>query len=136
MNPIGTAASSTVAQPELWPAFIKSFGMLSIVIGILLVVLFLVKRFSLFGGVQADKNIIRMVASYSLAPREKVILLDVQGEKILIGVTPQNINRLAVIDKNSDWKPEKIEPETGFSKILKGAVKKVASGDKSGQTSS
>ena len=137
MDPISTYPTSTgVIEPELFMSFLKSFGMLAVVLGILVGVLFLMKKFSVFGVPHTDKNMIRMLASFNLAPREKVVLLDVQGEKILIGVTPQQISRLAVIE-NRDWKPEEIHAdESGFSKLLKGAAKKVASGEKSGGTSS
>ena len=50
-----------------------------IVIGGIIVVLFLMKRFSIYGGAQSENNLIKMLASFSLAPRERVVLLDVQG---------------------------------------------------------
>lgn len=127
-----TAVPATFTEPDLWYTFLKTFGMLAIVIGVLIAVLFLMKRFSIYGGNLPDKQIIKMIASFNLAPREKVVLLDVGGEKILIGVTAQNINFLSKIEDVSgilEKSPETNMKHQGFSKYLQGAVKKMASGD-------
>ena len=71
--------------------------MLSLVLGILLAVLYLVRRFyGQYSGV-SDRGLIRLVATHHLAPKERIVLLDVLGEKILIGVTSQQITHLATI---------------------------------------
>ena len=44
---------------------------------------------------------IRIVSSQSLGTKEKIVLVEVEGEKILLGVTSQSINHLKSFSSNS-----------------------------------
>jgi flagellar protein FliO/FliZ len=126
MNPIATPPIAP-SDPDVWMIFIKTAGMLSLVVALLLVVLYLVRRYSLQGGRSlSGKNPIRMIASYHLAPREKVVLIDVSGERILLGVTPQTINALAILNREDIPETGMMEDreKKGFKTLLSTALQK------------
>ncbi|MCD6138728.1 MAG: flagellar biosynthetic protein FliO [Deltaproteobacteria bacterium] len=91
--------STMMGQPDLWGAGFKTLGMLCIVVSILILVLFLMKR--LFYERQASNNrqLIRVLASYHVSPKQRIVVIDVAGEKIVVGVTAQNLTCLAKLEK-------------------------------------
>lgn len=110
-------------QPDLWGAGLKTLAMLCIVIGVLILVLFLMRRFLSLREGPWQGQLIRVLSSYHVTPKERIVLIDVAGEKIVIGITPENITSLAKIDK-----PEALEQielakpvgrrTEGFRKVL------------------
>ncbi len=103
------------ASPELWGAFLRSGAMLALVIALLVLVLYGVKRFSPLSRSRTGKKEIQVIAAHHLAPREKLVLVEVLGRKVLLGVTPQTISTLADLGKATDQTPEE---EPGFSELL------------------
>ena len=91
-------------QPSLWGAGLKTLAMLCIVVGILILVLFLMKRFLYFKEGPGHGQLIRVLSSYHMTPKERIALIDVAGEKIVIGITAENINCLAKIEKSEALK--------------------------------
>ena len=65
-------------------------------VGLILGLAWLMKRFAnpLF---QQQKEL-RLVASLSLGVKEKIILVEVAGKQLVLGVTPQQITSLHVIE--------------------------------------
>jgi flagellar protein FliO/FliZ len=115
--------SEIVYQPDLWGAGIKTLAMLCIVIGILILVLFLVKRFLFLREGPWQGQLIRVLSSYHVTPKERIALIDVAGEKMVIGITPGNITCLAKIDKPEALAQiERVKPlgrgSGGFRKVL------------------
>ncbi len=99
--------------------FIKTAAMLAVVIAVLLLLLYCVKRFSMGSSGKGEKRHIKVLSTHHFSPKEKIVLVDVLDEKYLIGVTPQAITPIAAINKTMD--PEKdssIEP-AGFPAVLK-----------------
>ena len=93
--------------------------MLLVVLGILILVLWLIRRYSHLHGAGGQQGIIRMVASMYVAPKERIALVDVLGEKILIGITAQQISFLARIEDEKDvCASQEAEAPGGFFKAL------------------
>ena len=93
--------------------------MLLVVLGLLLLVLWLIRRYSSHQGPGGQQGIIRMVASMYVAPKERIALVDVLGEKLLIGITTQQISFLARIEDDKDLcGSQKTETTGGFFKAL------------------
>lgn len=93
--------------------------MLLVVLGILLLVLWLLRRYSSRQGSGGQQGVIRMVASMYVAPKERIALVDVLGEKILIGITTQQISFLARVEDEKDLcGSQTAEPPGGFFKSL------------------
>ena len=117
--------SATTPTPDMWIILLKSAAMLSLVLGVLLAVLYLMRRFyGQYSGV-SDRGLIKMVATHHVAPKERIVLLDVLGEKILIGVTPQQISHLATISNGQEINiTQEAERPKFFSTLLHSALGK------------
>ena len=112
------ASVSNVAVPDFWLMMLKSIGMLCVVIALLIGVLFIVKLVTEKRGGQNNKSLIKLLASFHVAPKERVMLLDVMGRNILIGVTQQSINCLAVLDDAGGIETSDKKPDNDFKEIL------------------
>ena len=120
--------SQMVIQPDLWGTGLKTFGMLCIVLAILVVVLLLMKRFFYLKDGFGHGQFIKILSSHHLAPKERIALIDVVGEKIVIGITPESITFLTKIEKSEALdRVESIEaaraPRGVFANLLKSSLK-------------
>lgn len=116
-------------MPELWMTLLKSFGMLCIVIGILIAVLWLLRRAYLHSGRGGQPGVIQVISSHHVSPKERIVLVDVLGEKLLLGITSQQISLLTKIsDEKGSF--EACAPEGPFKTLFrrKLGVKKTAEG--------
>jgi flagellar protein FliO/FliZ len=95
-----TGTSGMMSQPDLWGTGLKTFAMLCIVVAILILVLFLMKRFFYLKNGSGHGQFIKILSSHHLSPKQRVALIDVVGEKIVIGITPDNITFLTKIEKS------------------------------------
>lgn len=86
---------------EIWSAFFKTGGVLLFVIASLLFLLYLLKKFSNLKIIKSRQNHIQVLEIHHFSPREKVVLIEVMGKTILLGVTSQSIKTLATIDKEA-----------------------------------
>jgi flagellar biosynthetic protein FliO len=83
---------------------VKTIAMLFLVLGLLVCVLYFMKRF-LFKGQDPKGNVfIKVVSSLHLSPKEKIQVIEVSGETIVLGITPGNISFLTKVGpaKGSD----------------------------------
>ncbi len=120
---MNTIPPTQAGVPDLWITFIKSGATLCIVLGVLIIVLFVVKRVLQHNKIHMKQGLLQILASHYIAPREKIMLVEVLGEKILIGVTPQNINCIAKISGNEMQAVLNEDKSSGlFSNILKGTI--------------
>ena len=120
MNALSEAPHA-VAAPDLWFSLLKSAAMLFIVLGVLIAVLFLMKRLFYNQG-HSGQGAIKMLASFHIAPKERIILIDVLGEKILLGATPQQINSLAVINSELELSKSDETSTHFFKNLLSSAI--------------
>ena len=86
---------------------LKTMAVLFIVIGLLVLILYLIKRFLFQGqGMRGDMTI-RVISSLHFSPKERIEVVEISGERIVIGITPGSINFLTKL-KNSNEKDRKI----------------------------
>jgi flagellar protein FliO/FliZ len=136
-DPGTTAAAGNLPQaasPELWATMLKSFGMLLLVLAVLIMVLWLMRRYFTHSGAASQQGVIRMIASLYVAPKERIALVEVLGEKLLLGITPQQISFLARIEDEKDICEARLaeDASAGFFKaILK---RKLRGADKDPET--
>lgn len=80
---------------------------LMLMVGLILGLAWLARRFGqpLF---QQNKHL-RLIASLSLGVKEKIILVEVEGKQLVLGVTPQQITSLHVIDNPLKESTESVE---------------------------
>ncbi|ABV37661.1 flagellar biosynthesis protein, FliO [Shewanella sediminis HAW-EB3] len=88
-----TAAASAVEKDSAMATLANMLGGLIVVLILIFVLAYIVRRFNL---VPASSNVLKVVAATSLGQREKVVLVEVDGQQYLLGVTPQQVN---LIDK-------------------------------------
>lgn len=86
--------SPRISTGQDWAMVIFTF------LGIILFILALGWAAKRFGGLSAmGVRDMKVVAALPLGSREKVAIIDVKGQQILIGITPQNINHIHTFDQ-------------------------------------
>lgn len=103
---------------EIWVAFARTFSVLFLVLALLILAFYLIKKFSTAKGVKGSKNFIKVLCVHHLSPKEKLVLVDVLGDTLLIGVTPANISKISSFEKQIDLAVEGNETSTRFSDFL------------------
>lgn len=91
------AMEAAATAPGLFTMVIKSVAVLFMVLALMILVLYLAKRLMSGRSPHMGQGIIRMKASLFLSPRERIVLVEVGGENLLLGVTPNRISRLSRI---------------------------------------
>jgi len=87
-----------MVDADLVTAGLKTFALLCVVLGILILVVYGMKKLSFFQEGVIQNGLINIVSSVHLAPRQRILLIDVAGEKILVGVTQDAITFLTKIE--------------------------------------
>ena len=112
------------AHTDMWVEFAKNFGILFAVLAFFLLALYLVRRFSGRFGTRGSVELIKVLAIHHLSPKEKLMLVSVQDESVLIGVSPAGISSLARFDKVPKTVLEPLETAPGFQSLLKKSLAK------------
>jgi flagellar protein FliO/FliZ len=73
---------------------LKTVAMLAVVLGLLILLLYFMKRFLFVNrGVKGDL-LIKILSSLHLSPKERIEVIEISGEKIVLGITPGSITFL------------------------------------------
>ena len=105
-------ATTTQASIEREPALTTMTNMLGgliLVIALIFLLAYLVKRLKL---VPSSHGVLKTLAVTPLGQREKMVLVEVDGQQYLLGVTPQ---RVSLIDKLDN--PITIEQDSFASRL-------------------
>jgi flagellar biosynthetic protein FliO len=86
-------------EPELINTGIKTMAMLFIVLGVLVFVLYIMKKFMSPKGKRKGDLIIKVVSSLHLSPKERIEVIEISGERIVVGITPGNISFLTKLSR-------------------------------------
>jgi len=86
-------------EPDLINTGLKTVSMLFIVLGVLVLVLYIMKKFMSPKGKGNGELIIKVVSSLHLSPKERVEVIEISGERIVVGITPGNINFLTKLSR-------------------------------------
>jgi flagellar protein FliO/FliZ len=118
---VKTLSSSPISSNALFETVLG----LGLILALIFVLAWLIKR---TGKFQTTANgEIKMIATLSLGPRERAILLEVGGARILVGVTTQQIRTLHVLGQ--DDTPEKSDKYGQFDQQLQSIIQKEQSND-------
>jgi flagellar protein FliO/FliZ len=96
---------SAQAEPESYSnstSIVSIFLSLLLVIGVVFMLAFLMRRFNV---TPSGTSQLKIVTSMMAGTREKILVIQVGEEQHLIGVTAQNINHLAKLDKSLESTP-------------------------------
>ena len=107
-----------MSDPTSWASLLRVFAGLVLVLGIFFFVLRVLKRTQpgLVGG-RAD---FRVVASLMVSARERLLLLQVGEQQILVGTGPQGLRTLHVLPQPLG--PQKSEASPAFADWLRRAT--------------
>lgn len=103
---------------DVWFAFVKTFSMLFLVLAFIVMVFYLVRKLSTAKGSGSGKEFIKVLSVHHLSPKEKLVLLDVLGDTILIGVTPAQISKIATVNTDIDFSTREVETPSSFKTFL------------------
>jgi flagellar protein FliO/FliZ len=87
-------------EPGLINTGIKTVAMLCIVLGVLVLLLYVMKRFMSPKGKYKGDLLIKSLSSLYLSPKERIEIIEISGERIVIGVTPGKINFLTKLHRD------------------------------------
>ena len=73
---------------------IKTTAILFLVLGLLVLVLYVMKKFLFLRRGPKGDMLIKVLSSLHLSPKEKIEVIEISGEKIVVGITPGNISFL------------------------------------------
>ena len=96
-SPLLTGNQDTLS---LTTAIFKTIGSLIIVVGLMLLLLFWVKKMGLVRIGSRPESLITVLDSHMLGPKKQVSVLEVAGTFLVIGLSEQQITLLATLDAN------------------------------------
>jgi len=78
----------------------KTVATLCLVLGLLIVVLYLMKRLFFLRREKEGNLFIKILTSMALSPKQRIEVIEIMGEKIVVGISPESIRFLT---KLSDY---------------------------------
>ncbi|MEA3416202.1 MAG: flagellar biosynthetic protein FliO [Thermodesulfobacteriota bacterium] len=117
-------------SPELFPSFLKIISALAVTVGAMVVAAYMFKKLMRrTGGEINNKELIKILSTKYLGPKSSIMLIDVLGNIMVIGVSSSKISLLTEIvdseflEQLKDIHGQKGESVT-FSGYLKGLLGK------------
>ena len=84
----------------------KTVAMLALVLACVIVVLYIIRKFLGVGtGKQGELEIKRLGAFY-LSPKERIEVVEISGERIVLGVAPGSVNYITTLKEINENCPE------------------------------
>lgn len=105
-------SAEAVTKPSGTAALLQTLAGLGVVIALILALAWVSRRLS--GGRLGNASFMKILAVQPLGTREKIILVDVAGRQMMLGVTPGRIVTLYVFDEPVLQVPDPAE-ERGIS---------------------
>jgi len=138
------AAAATTNSAEVfsgsvggWVPILKMFSALLIVLGLMVFLTYLAKRY--YPGMRGAGNSrpdIRVVGTVYLGSKRSIAVIGVQGKRLVVGMTPSSITLLTTLEE--DEEKTSVSPEVGkgkgksplpFSKIFKHQLMRKTTGE-------
>ncbi len=100
-------------------------GALVLILMIIAAFAWLARRTGFARNLPKSNQILSVVASHSLGQRERVVVIDMNDQRVLLGVTPAQISCLATFDKPPDeGAAQKVSASGDFQSTLMNLLKK------------
>ena len=88
-------------SPDLFPSFLKMVSALAVTLGIMLITIYLLKKAMKRTGGISD-GLMKILCTQYLGPKNSIMLIDVLGDILVIGVSSNQISLLTkIVDHNS-----------------------------------
>ncbi|HHA1270749.1 flagellar biosynthetic protein FliO [Enterobacter mori] len=116
---------ATMSQPSAVPGspLLQVSGALFGIIAFILIAAWLAKRFGL-AGKTAGTHGLKVSASTTLGPRERVVIVDVEDARLVLGITASNINVLHKLPPAPVTGDERAEAPADFQSVMKSLLKR------------
>ena len=116
---------ATMSQPSAVPGspLLQVSGALFGIIAFILIAAWLAKRFGLAGKTAAARGL-KVSASTSLGPRERVVIVDVEDARLVLGITASNISVLHKLPPAPVPVDESAEAPADFQSVMKSLLKR------------
>jgi flagellar biosynthetic protein FliO len=99
---------------ELLPAMVKIFSALAIVIGIMVISLFVAKKvLRRTEGRCEGTDVIKILSTRYVGPKSSIMVVDVAGKVLVVGLSPQNLSLLTSIDDQQSI--DRLRPSHGMA---------------------
>ncbi|AXE32499.1 flagellar biosynthetic protein FliO [Chromobacterium phragmitis] len=122
-SPLWAAAAPVpAAAPSPFASLVQVILGLAVVLGAIVGVAWLFKRLS--GGVLGGAGRVRVVGGTMVGQKERVVIVELEGEWLVLGVTPQQVNLLSKMPRPEDADAEPSLPADPFARWLKAALDK------------
>jgi len=114
--------SFSVASSPAGSALMHMSGTLILVLLIILALAWMARRSRLVPQRVKGSKLLTIVGAHSLGQRERLVVVEMAGKQLLLGVTATTISRLAMFDKSE----EDVVPvqDAHFQSLLHGWLKK------------
>jgi len=96
----GEPLASVPLEPLSSPYLLKLTGGLLLVVLLIFALAWLLRKFNL--NQQSSNSLIKIIAGLSLGTRDRIVLLQVGEEQILLGLTPGRIEKLHTLEEPLD----------------------------------
>ena len=94
----GLTETTTFTQPDLYTTAIKTFSILAIMLAVILIGFYLVKRFWPKGsGFMSAHQWVKVITATSIAPKKMISLVEVGDEILVLGLTDSHISLLTKV---------------------------------------
>lgn len=123
-GPARAAAPQVEGPSPLWSLLQMLLG-LSIVLAAIVGVAWLFRRFTMGGGMLGRLQPARVVSGVMVGPHERVVIVELEGEWLVLGVTSRSVNLLKTLDKPPQQDAANVTPATPpFAQWLAAAIEK------------
>lgn len=116
---------ATLSQPSAVPGspLLQVSGALFGIIAFILIASWLAKRFGLAGKTAGTRGL-KVSASTTLGPRERVVIVEVDDARLVLGVTASNINVLHKLPPAPVTVEERAQAPADFQSVMKSLLKR------------
>lgn len=116
---------ATISQPSAVPGspLLQVSGALLGIIAFILIAAWLAKRVGLAGKTAGARGL-KVSASTTLGPRERVVIVDVEDARLVLGVTASNINVLHKLPPAPVVVDERADAPADFQSVMKSLLKR------------
>ncbi len=116
-------------EPELFSSLLKIASALAVTVGIMFLLVFLFKKAMQRGGGEGNADVVRILSSRYLGPKSSIMLVDVVGHLLVIGIANGTMSLLTeIMDPESIQQLHGLrspkERSSSFSEYLKGYLKR------------
>jgi flagellar protein FliO/FliZ len=119
-DPVKNTTATTAPAPHSGPVDTALLGRTSIgllaVIGVILIAAWLLKRFGTGRG--GDSQRLRLIASRSVGNRERIVIMEIEDQWLVLGITPHSINCLHQLSARPPDNPSAPRVRPSFREAL------------------